>query len=180
MRANAGMVVSVTLPVPRRASATIDLPRLPTSVLPALDEALPEGGFGKESFLRAMVVQLSQALETNHGPDAAEAAIAQVGTDVGWQMEQEFRLAEEVVGRMTPEQLGHCFVRLKHAIDGGFSVRGGQCRPDRAREHPLPVRRLRAARPRPVPDDVERLRRHRRPQQRRRRVGAARGADRGG
>jgi len=23
---------------------------------------------------------------------------------------------------MTPEQLGHCFVRLKHAIDGGFSV----------------------------------------------------------
>jgi anti-sigma regulatory factor (Ser/Thr protein kinase) len=122
VRANAGMVVSVTLPVPRRAATTIDLPRLPTSVLPALDEALPEGGFGKESFLRAMVVQLSQALETNHGPDAAEAAIAQVGTDVGWQMEQEFRLAEEVVGRMTPEQLGHCFVRLKHAIDGGFSV----------------------------------------------------------
>ena len=122
VRANAGMVVSVTLPVHRRASATRDQPRLPTSVLPALDEALPEGGFGKESFLRAMVVQLSQALETNHGPDAAEAAIAQVGTDVGWQMEQEFRLAEEVVGRMTPEQLGHCFVRLKHAIDGGFSV----------------------------------------------------------
>jgi hypothetical protein len=23
---------------------------------------------------------------------------------------------------MTPEQLGECFVRLKHAIDGGFSV----------------------------------------------------------
>ena len=23
---------------------------------------------------------------------------------------------------MTPEQLGRCFVRLKHAIDGGFSV----------------------------------------------------------
>ena len=122
VRANAGMVVSVTLPVPRRTRTTLDLPRRRTSVLPAIDEARPEGGFGKESFLRAMVVQLSQALETNHGPDAAEAAVAQVGTDVGWQMEEEFRLAEEVVGRMTPEQLGHCFVRLKHAIDGGFSV----------------------------------------------------------
>ena len=87
-----------------------------------MDEARPEGGFGKESFLRAIVVQLSQAIETNHGPAAAEAAIAQVGTDVGWQIEEEFRLAEEVVGRMTPEQLGRCFVRLKHAIDGGFSV----------------------------------------------------------
>jgi hypothetical protein len=122
VRANAGMVVSATLPVHRRTTATIDPPRRTTSVLPALDEARPEGGFGRESFLRAMVVQLSQALETNHGPDAAEAAIAQVGADVGGQMEQEFRLAEEIVGRMTPEQLGRCFVRLKHAIDGGFSV----------------------------------------------------------
>ena len=122
VRANAGMVVSVTLPVPRRTTTTFDPPRRRTSVLPAMDEARPEGGFGKESFLRAIVVQLSQAVETNHGPDAAEAAVAQVGTDVGWQMEEEFRLAEQVVGRMTPEQLGRCFVRLKHAIDGGFSV----------------------------------------------------------
>ena len=91
-------------------------------MLPALDEARPEGGFGKESFLRAIVVQLSQAVETNHGPEAAEAAVAQVGTDVGWRMEEEFRLAEQVVGEMTPEQLGRCFVRLKHAIDGGFTV----------------------------------------------------------
>ena len=48
--------------------------------------------------------------------------MAQVGTDVSWQMEAEFRQAEQVVGRMTPEQLGRCFVRLKHAIDGGFTV----------------------------------------------------------
>jgi hypothetical protein len=45
-----------------------------------------------------------------------------VGTDIGGQMEKEFRLAEAVVGRMTPEQMGRCFVRLKHAIDGGFTV----------------------------------------------------------
>jgi anti-sigma regulatory factor (Ser/Thr protein kinase) len=122
MRANAGMVVSVTLPVPRRRTASMDPPRLRTNVLPSMDEARPEGGFGKESFLRALVVQLSQAIESTHGPDAAEAAVAQVGTDVSWQMEAEFRQAEQVVGRMTPEQLGRCFVRLKHAIDGGFTV----------------------------------------------------------
>jgi anti-sigma regulatory factor (Ser/Thr protein kinase) len=122
VRANAGMVVSVVLPVPRRTTATFDPPQRRTNVLPALAEARPEGGFGKESFLRALVVQLSQVVEANHGPDAAEAAIAQVGTDIGGQMEKEFRLAEAVVGRMTPEQLGHCFVRLKHAIDGGFTV----------------------------------------------------------
>jgi anti-sigma regulatory factor (Ser/Thr protein kinase) len=122
VRANAGMVVSITLPVPRRTTATFDPPRQPTNALPALEEAQPTGGFGKESFLRAIVVQLSQAVEANHGPDAAEAAVAQVGADVGGQMEEEFRLAEDVVGAMTPEQLGRCFVRLKHAIDGGFSV----------------------------------------------------------
>ncbi len=121
-RANAGMVVSVVLPVPRRTTPTFDPPQRRANVLPALTEARSEGGFGKESFLRALVVQLSQTVEANHGPDAAEAAIAQVGTDIGGQMEKEFRLAEAVVGRMTPEQLGRCFVRLKHAIDGGFTV----------------------------------------------------------
>ncbi|HYN65333.1 MAG TPA: ATP-binding protein [Ornithinibacter sp.] len=122
MRAHAGVVLSVTLPVPRRTTLSHDPPRRRTSVLPALDEARPEGGFDKETFLRAIVVQLSQTLEASHGPVAAEAAVAQVGTDVGGRMEEEFRAAEGIVGRMTPEQLGRCFVRLKHAIDGGFSV----------------------------------------------------------
>ena len=122
VRAHAGMVLSVTLPVRRRPTTSHSPPHLSTSALPALEEAQPEGGFGKESFLRAIVVQLSQAVEAAHGPDAAEAAVAQVGTDIGWQMEQEYRAAAGVVGAMTPEQLGRCFVRLKHAIDGGFSV----------------------------------------------------------
>ncbi len=122
VRANAGMVVSVVLPVPRRTTTTHDPPLRRATGLPALAEARPEGGFGKESFLQALVVQLSQTVEANHGPDAAEAAVAQVGTDIGGQMEKEFRLAEAVVSRMTPEQMGRCFVRLKHAIDGGFTV----------------------------------------------------------
>ena len=59
-------------------------------MLPAIDEAGPDG-FGRESFLRALVVQLSRAVEDQHGPDAAEAAVAQVGTDVGAQMETDQR-----------------------------------------------------------------------------------------
>jgi anti-sigma regulatory factor (Ser/Thr protein kinase) len=117
-----GAEVSVELPVTRQAEVSHDPPRRTTAVLPAPQEARPEGGFGKESFLRALVVQLAQTLELQHGPDAAEAAVAQVGVDVGGPMEEEFRRAEGVVGRMTPEQMAACYVRLKHAIDGGFFV----------------------------------------------------------
>ncbi len=122
LRKHAGAVLSVQLPVRRRPVISIDPPRRRTGALPRLDEARSEGAFGKESFLRALVVQLSQAVEDQHGPDAAEVAVAQVGTDVGGQMEMEFRQAEDVVGRMSPEELGRCYVRLKHAIDGGFRV----------------------------------------------------------
>jgi len=117
-----GTEITVDLPVTRRPETSHDPPRRTTAVLPALEEARPQGGFGTESFLRALVVQLAQALEFQHGPDAAEAAVAQVGADVGGQMEEEYRRARGVVGRMAPDQMAECYVRLKHAIDGGFSV----------------------------------------------------------
>src|SRR6476469_6214330 len=96
--AGGGMVVSVVLPVRRPATTSFDPPRRSVSALPRLEEARPEGGFGKESFLRALVVQLAAAVELAHGPDAADAAVAQVGADVGGQMEEEFRAAEGIVG----------------------------------------------------------------------------------
>jgi predicted ArsR family transcriptional regulator len=37
-------------------------------------------------------------------------------------MEEEHRRAEQLVGSLTPEQMGDLFVRLKAAINGGFSV----------------------------------------------------------
>ena len=117
-----GMVVSAELPVKKPPAVSYDPPRHTARALPALSEARPEGGFGKESFLRALVVQLAQAIERQEGPDAAAAAVAQVGIDVGGQMELEYKAAESIVGRLTPEQLAHCYVRLKHAIDGGFYV----------------------------------------------------------
>ncbi|HVL88889.1 MAG TPA: methanogen output domain 1-containing protein [Actinomycetota bacterium] len=117
-----GTRVEAVLPVTRQSSDTYDPPRRRSGALPHPDEAQPGGGFGKESFLRALVVQLAQAIEADHGPAAAEAAVAQVAADVGGRMEDEYRAAKDIAGRMTPGQMADCYVRLKHAIDGGFYV----------------------------------------------------------
>src|SRR3954447_14761813 len=78
-----GCKAAVTLPVRRRVEASLDLPRNARDPLPALEEADAEGMFGKEAFLRALTVELAQAVEVREGPEAAEAAIAQVGSNVG-------------------------------------------------------------------------------------------------
>ena len=78
-RAGDGLVVSITLPVSRPAAVDHDPPRSGAAALPMLEESLPGGAFGKESFLRALVVQLAQVIEVQHGQDAADAAVAQVG-----------------------------------------------------------------------------------------------------
>lgn len=121
-RPGGGSLVSAVLPVDRQPSPSIDPPARRHGALPSLAEAAPDGGFGKEAFLRALVVQLAVGVEEAHGHDAAEAAVAQVGTDVGGQMELEYRRAAGIVDRLTPEQMADCYVRLKHAIDGGFAV----------------------------------------------------------
>ncbi len=121
-RAAGGAVVSAELPVLRGGTTSHDPPRRSSGALPDLAEARAAGGFDRETFLRALVVQLARTVELAHGPAAGEAAVAQVGTDVGGQMEEEYRRAEQVVGRMSPDQIAHCLVRLKHAIDGGFYV----------------------------------------------------------
>ncbi|HSK28187.1 MAG TPA: ATP-binding protein [Jiangellales bacterium] len=116
-----GARVSARLPLRRSGSRDLDpLPRT-ASPLPTLGEAGP-AGFGKESFLRALVVQMAQAVEAADGPAAAEAAVASVGSTVGGQMEEEYRRASGVVGRLAPEDLARCYVRLKAAIDGGFEA----------------------------------------------------------
>jgi anti-sigma regulatory factor (Ser/Thr protein kinase) len=121
-REGGGARVSATLSLPRKQEESHSPTRSTGHVLPELTEALPQGGFGKESFLRALVVQLAQSVERISGPEHAEQAVAQVGTDVGGQMEAEYRIATDVVSRMTPEQVAYCLVRLKKAIDGDFRV----------------------------------------------------------
>ena len=120
-RHGVGAKVSVTLPITRPPSPSYDPPRRSRNPLPSPEEAGPEG-FERESFLRALVVELAQSVEDLQGPTVAEAAIAQVGIDIGFRMEQEYRSAKGVEGRMSTEQLADCLVRLKHAIDGGFYI----------------------------------------------------------
>ncbi|MFC5380980.1 ATP-binding protein [Aquipuribacter nitratireducens] len=122
VRDHGGMVVSAVLPVKKRDVLSHDPPRRSVGALPLPEDANPDGSFGKEPFLRALVVQLAHAVDFQHGPDAAEAAVAQVGADVGGRMEEAYRAAQQVVGRLTPEQIADCYVRLKHAIEGGFTV----------------------------------------------------------
>ena len=118
-----GSKASATLPVRRRAEQSFNLDRqerVPS--LPSLDERSPSGGFAKEPFLRALVVELAQAIERTAGPVVSEQVVSEVGTGVGAQMEAEYREAKEIVQRLSPEQLADCMVRLKHAIDGNFRV----------------------------------------------------------
>lgn len=114
-----GSTVTATLDTPRAGSQSFDPPRRKVGVLPDMSEA-SRSGFDRESFLRALVVQLAQDIELDAGPSAAESLVAQVGIDVGTRMEEEYRVATGALGKLTPEQLAECFVRLKHAIDGDF------------------------------------------------------------
>lgn len=121
-RSNGGTIVSAVLPVSRVHTVSLDPPRRRLSALPGLDEASPTGGFAREPFLRALVVQLAMAVADQQGPLAAERAVAQVAADVSGQMEAEYRSATGITDRLTPQQLADCYVRLKGAIDGGFSI----------------------------------------------------------
>ena len=117
-----GSVVSATLPVRRRTERSHDRPRRTVGALPPPEEAEPDGTFGKESFLRALVVEMAQTVETDEGPDVAASTVAQVGADVGGRMEDAYRAARGIVGRLSPEQIADLFVRLKGAIGGDFYV----------------------------------------------------------
>lgn len=121
-KAAGGSRIEAELPVSRSNETDFDPPRRTTNVLPDLAEAGADG-FGRESFLRALVVQLAQGVEHTTGPLAAESAVAQVGADVGGQMETEYRLThrsgEEALG---PTEMGDAYVRLKTAIGGDFYV----------------------------------------------------------
>jgi anti-sigma regulatory factor (Ser/Thr protein kinase) len=117
-----GSRVSAVMPVQRRVEESHDPPRRQRNALPTPDEADADGAFGRESFLRALVVHLAQAVESQDGPDAAQAAIAQVGADVGGRMEEEYRRAREITDALAPDQISDLYVRLKAAIGGDFYV----------------------------------------------------------
>ena len=116
---NGGKRVTATLPIERADEPSFDPPPRDMNPLPTAEDAGTDG-FGKEAFLRALVVELALAVEEAHGPLAAQAAVARVGASIGSQMEREYRSAHDLVERLTPEEISDCYVRLKAAIDGGF------------------------------------------------------------
>jgi DNA-binding CsgD family transcriptional regulator/anti-sigma regulatory factor (Ser/Thr protein kinase) len=117
-----GSKLVATLPVRRRTQASLDPPRKAYGALPAPEEAGADGTFGRETFLRALTVELAQAVESSQGPEAAEAVVAQVGANVGGRMEEAYRAARGITERLSPERLADLYVRLKGAIDGDFYV----------------------------------------------------------
>lgn len=116
-----GKKISATLLVQRREEASFDPPARRFDPMPDLAEA-GDSGFGKESFLRALVVELSRTVHDVHGPATAQDMIAHVGATVGGQMEAEYRAARAITGKLTPDQIAECYLRLKAAIDGQFYV----------------------------------------------------------
>ncbi|MGO9973998.1 MAG: ATP-binding protein [Solirubrobacteraceae bacterium] len=117
-----GSRVSAVMPIERTARRSYDPPRRFRDALPMAEEADPDGTFGREPFLRALIVELARAVESREGPAAAEAAVAQVGANVGGRMEDEYRKAKRILGALTPEQIAGLYVRLKGAIGGDFYV----------------------------------------------------------
>lgn len=117
-----GSVVTAVLPVQRSASHSIDPPRSTLGALPHPSEAGDEGMFGREPFLRALVVRLAHGVELTDGPEQAEALVAQVGADVGARMEDAFRAARTIEGSLSVEQIGELCVELKKAIEGDFFI----------------------------------------------------------
>jgi len=116
-----GKRVRASLPLTRRSEPSFDPPRRLVNPLPGADEAGP-AGFGREAFLRALVVEMARTSESGQGPAAVEEMVAHVGATVGGQMEDEYRRATAAVGRLTAAQVADCYVRLKSAIDGDFYI----------------------------------------------------------
>ena len=118
-----GSRTSIRLDVDRASSESID-PEVPTTSghLPRLEEANDDGYFAKGPFLKALVVEMANAVEMTHGPSDAERAVAQVGATVGKRMETAFRDRRDLDGDLTTEQLAEIYLGLKSAIGGDFSV----------------------------------------------------------
>ncbi len=117
-----GSLVTAQLPVERPATENIDPPTSQFASLPHPEERQADGTFGRDAFLRALVVQFARNVESMQGPAIAEPVVAQVGTDVGGRMEEAFRAAHDIDGDLDLEQISSLLVELKGAIGGDFFI----------------------------------------------------------
>jgi predicted ArsR family transcriptional regulator/anti-sigma regulatory factor (Ser/Thr protein kinase) len=119
-RRSGGTKVSAVLPVERKPETSFAQQPGASTRLPTTQEAREDGTFGRESFLRAIVVELAQQVEAQEGPAQTESFVARVGANIGERMEQEYRQARKLIDPLTPDQISDLYVRLKAAIDGDF------------------------------------------------------------
>jgi anti-sigma regulatory factor (Ser/Thr protein kinase) len=117
-----GSKVTAVLAVTRPPANVFEPHRARPASLPTPEEAQPDGTFPRDSFLRALVVEMARAVELEQGPAAAEALVAQVGADVGARAEEEYRRAREIMGRLAPEEIAEACVHLKRGLGGDFYV----------------------------------------------------------
>lgn len=116
-----GTRVTAILNVERSESADYDHPPDNRRRLPEIEEA-EDGLFARETFLRALVVELADGVEFEQGPAVAESAIAKVGSVVGGQMEQALRQHRETDVAFSSDEIASFYVELKAAIGGDFYV----------------------------------------------------------
>ena len=122
LKSEGGTAMSIVFDVERDVSDDIDPDPSPTRLgLPRLDEA-EAGHFGREPFLKALAVEVAQAVESEHGPGVAEKTVATVGASVGRQMETAFRAEHGLTDQLTTGQVADLYVGLKSAIGGTFEV----------------------------------------------------------
>lgn len=123
-KGSGGSRVTVTLPIRRPPSPSFQpKPFSSSQLLPTPDEKNERGQFGRESFLRALVVQLAQSVERDSGPAAAEQLVAELGAGIGFRMEEAFRAKEQQPDApLSAEKMAELFVHLKHGIDGDFFI----------------------------------------------------------
>ncbi len=116
-----GNRVTATLDIERAEVADHDPGVSVAGRLPEPAEA-KSGTFAREPFLRALAVELAHAVDLHHGPTEAEAAIAQVGANVGGRMEDAHRSHHGLEGDLGTDQIADFYVSLKAAIGGDFYV----------------------------------------------------------
>lgn len=123
-KAAGGSRVTATLPIRRPPAKSFEPePIALDHVLPTPEEADEFGRFNRESFLRALVVQLAQAVEREAGPVMAEQLVTEVGSGVGYRMEEAYRqLHQRGDEPLSVDELANLFIHLKHGIDGDFFV----------------------------------------------------------
>jgi DNA-binding CsgD family transcriptional regulator len=92
------------------------------SAAPASDETAAAKTAARELFVETLLVRLAESMKANAGADVLEMALAEAGADVGGALEDAYRTAHRITGRLSANQLADLYVSLKHAVGADYFV----------------------------------------------------------